>query len=265
MASGNQPFYVPIAPTPVATLTQYPLATSSTTSTGLKSAFVAPRVDESTPTIQKCGDMVPQKTSLPPNSVSSGLSVVVQDPSSAPPIVSLTETTPSLHSLGNMVPQSQSPLSAVVTQTPLTPAINMLPQIQSPSVVVVTQTPSIPTIHSSSCMVPQGQSAVTQTPPAQAIYSPGKILPQNQSSLVAIVSQAPSTPAINNIGNIVAQSQSPLSATMSQTPSTVSHNASSQVQGSLNMPPQNQLPMLSVSQRKECKLVWVNLCKLFSF
>ena len=252
MAAGNRSFYVPIRPKPPATITQYPLATSSTTSTGLKFAFVAPPMDlsisvaptQSTPTTQKCGDVVPQKTSLPPNSVSSGLSVAVQDPSSPFPIVSLTETTPSLHGPGNMVPQSQSPLSAVVTQTPLTPAINMVPQIQSP--FVVTQTPSIPTIHSSSCMVPQGQSAVTQTPPAQAIYSPGKILPQNQSPLVAVVSRAPSTPAINNIGNII-------------------HNASSQVQGSLNMPPQNQLPMLSVSQRKECKLVRVNLCKLFSF
>ena len=231
MAAGNRSFYVPIRPKPSATLTQYPLATSSTTSTGLTQVFVTSALDlsnlpirlaqtQSTPTVQNCSDMVAQTTLLPLTSVSSGLPVTAQDPSSASPIATLAETTSSLHSSGNIVPQSQSPSSAVITQNQSTTAV-----------------------HSSS-ILPQTQSLVSalmQTTLTPAIYSPGKILQQNQSSLVAAVSQTPLTPTINSTGYTVAQNQPSLSATISQTPSALSILRSGITLG------QNQLPSLAVA------------------
>ena len=133
MSGGNQRFYVPIAPKPPALQTRSQLSTSSVTGTvGSMSEINAPRMDLptlsipraqplSTPPVQKCNDMVLRMPLLPP----TGVSVTVQDPSSASSIVSMTETT-SLHSSGNMVPHSQSAQSQIstVTHTPLTPAIH---------------------------------------------------------------------------------------------------------------------------------------------
>ena len=257
IAGGKQPFYVPIAPKPPATLTQYPLATSSTTSTGLTQAFVASALDlsnlpilvqtQSTPTVQNCTDMVAQTTLLPSTGASSGLPVTAQDPLSASSIVTLTETTSSLRSSGNMVPQSQSPLSAVITQNQSTTAVHsstsILPQTQS-----VSQTPLTPAINNIGYTVARDQPSlsgtVSQISSAPSIPRSGNTLGQNQLQSSAVVLQSSSSPADPTIDDMVPQR--PL-----QTPPPiiiVSHNASSQpVQSSLNMPPQNQLPMLSIS------------------
>ena len=288
MASGNRAFYIPIAPKPPATLAQYPLATSSIASTGLTSSFVASALDlsnlpilltqtQSTPTVQNSSDMVAQTTLLPSTSVSAGLPVAVQDPSSASSIVTLNETTSSLHSSGNIVPQSQSPLSAVVTQNRSTPAVHsstsILPQTQSvvsalmqttstptiyssgkilqpnqsPLVTTVSQTSSTPAVNSPGKVLAQNQSAlaaaVPQTLSAPAVNSPGKILPQNQSSLVAAVSQTLSTPVIYSRGKILPQNQQSLVAAVSQTSLTPTINSSG------NMRPQSQsLLIAAVSQ-----------------
>ena len=238
MAAGNRPFYVPIAPKPPATLTQYPLATSSTSNTGLTQAVVASALDlsnlpillaqtQSTPTVQNCSDMVTQTTLLPSTGASSGLPVTAQDPSSASSIVTLTETTSSLHSSGNMVSQSQSPSSAVVTQNESTTAVHsstsILPQTQSPMSALM-QTTSTPAIYGSGKILRPSQSplvtAVSQTLSTPAVNSPGKILPQNQSSLAAAVPQTLSAPAFNSPGKIVPQNQLSLVAAVSQTLST---------------------------------------------
>ena len=252
MNGGNQPFYVPIAPKPTATLTQYPLATSSTTGTGLTSSFVASALDlsnlsillaqtQSTPTVQNCSDMVAQTTLLPSTSVSSGLAVAVQVPLSAPPTVTLAKTTQSLYNSGDIISQNQSPLLTVVAQNQTTPAVHsstsIVPQSQSP-VSAVMQTTSASAIYSPGKILPQNQSpflaAVSPTLSTPAIYSPGKILPQNQSPLVHVVSQTPLTPAINNTGKILPQNQFPLVAAVSQTPSTRAVNGTGKVL------PQNQ-------------------------
>ena len=205
---GNQPFYVPIAPKPTATLTQYPLATSSTTSIGLTQVFVTSALDlsnlpiclaqtQSTPTVQNCSNMVAQTTLLPLTSLPSGLAVAAQDPPSALPTATLTETTQSLNNSGDIISQNQSPLSAMVRQNQSTPAV-----------------------HSSTSILPQTQSPVSalmQKTSTPAIYHPGKILPQNQSSLVAAVSQTSSTPAVNSLGKILPQNQSALATADTQT------------------------------------------------
>ena len=268
MNGGNQSFYVPSAPKPPATLTQYPLPTSSTTSTGLMSSFVASALDlsnfsillaqtQSTPTVQNCSDMVAQTTLLPSTSVSSGLAVAVQDPLSASPIATLAETTQSLHNSGDIISQNQSPLSAVVAQNQTTPAVHsstsIVPQSQSP-VSAVMQTTSTPAIYSRGKILPQNQSpfvaAVSQTLSTPAIYSPGKILPQNQSPLVDVVSQTSSTASVYSPVKILPQNQSQLVAAVPQTPSTPAINSTGKIL------PQNQFPLVAaVSQTPSTRAV----------
>ena len=160
MSGGNQRFYVPIAPKPPALPTSGQLSTSSVTGTAWSMSEInAPPTDlptlsipcaqpQSTPPVQKCYDMVLQTPLLPP----TGVSVTVQDPSSASSIVSLTETS-SLYSSGNIISQTQS-LSTLVTQTSSTTSLycsgNMVPHSQSDQsqVSTVTHTPLTPAIHS---------------------------------------------------------------------------------------------------------------------
>ena len=226
ISRGNQP--VRIAPKPAATSTEYPLATSVLTSTGVMSTFdvqpmnlqiLVAQTQSTRPAAQKCGDTAVQRTLLPSPDVSSGLEVTAQNPSLASPVVSLSETTPSLQSSGNIVPQNQPPLAVV---TPSTSAIstsnNVVAQGQLP-VPVVIQNSSTQAIHSSGKSHTQSSLAVAvpQTPPTQAMYGVGKILPQNQSPLVAAVPQMSSTQAFYSPGKIPLQNQSPL---VPQTPPT---------------------------------------------
>ena len=270
MSGGNQPFYVPIAPKPPATLTQYPLAASSTTGPGLTSSFVASALDlsnlsillaqtQSTPTVQNCSNIVAQTTLLPSTSMPSGLAVAVQVPSSTPPTVTLTETTQSLHNSGDIISQNQSPVPTVITQNQSTPVVHsstrILPQSQSP-VSDLMQTTSTPAIYSSGKILPQNQSslvaAVSQTLSTPAIYSPGKILPQNQLSLVAAVSQTSLTPAVNSPGKILPQNQSSLVAAVSQTPSTPAINNTGKIL------PQNQSLLVgTLSQTSSTSAIYI--------
>ena len=220
MVGCKQPFYLPIAPKPAVTLTEYTLATSSMSRTGLMSTIVAPPLHS-----------VVQSPLLPSTSVTSGLPVTVQDFSSAPPVLSLTKTTPPLHSSSKMVLQNQSPLSTVVTQTPSTPVIysfgTLIPHTQSPA--AVSQTPSRPAIYSTGNMIAQSQlplsTVVLHTPSTPSIPDSGIILVQNQSALSAAVKEALSTPVTYSTGKMIPHVQSP--AAVSQTPSTPAINSAS--------------------------------------
>ena len=120
--------YVPILPKPAVMPTSCQVSSSSTTATAesmsatnrVFNSSVLPQTHSTCPPTQKYGDNVVQTTLLPSTSVSSGLPVPAQNPSSASPIVSFIEAAPSIHSSGNTVAQNQSSLSAVVTQTPST-------------------------------------------------------------------------------------------------------------------------------------------------
>ena len=217
MVGCKQPFYLPIAPKPAVTLTEYTLATSSMSRTGLMSTIVAPPLHS-----------VVQSPLLPSTSVTSGLPVTVQDFSSVPPVLSLTKTTPPLQ---KMVLKNQSPLSTVVTQTPSTPVIysfgTLILHTQSPA--AVSQTPSTPAIYCTGNMIAQSQlplsTVVLHTPSTPSIPDSGIILVQNQSALSAAVKEAISTPVTYSTGKMIPHVQSP--AAISQTPSTPAINSAS--------------------------------------
>lgn len=280
MVGVNQRIYLPIAPKPAATSTE---STPSVSRTGLMSTLVAPTLDlsnfsilltetQSSPSVQKCRNMVLQRPLIPSTSVTAELPVTVQDSSSAPPVLSLTKTTPPVHSSSKMVLQNQSPLSTVVTQTPSAPVIysfgKMIPHIQSPA--AVSQTPSTLAINNTGNVVSQSQLPLSTTAthsPSTPIPDPGNLLVQNQSALSAVVAQTPSTlatcrsngmvphiqspllaavsqtltaPGVNNTGPMVAQSRTPLSAIVSHTPPTPS------IPGTDDMPGKNQSPLSAV-------------------
>ena len=243
---------------------------------------------ETISSLHSSGNIVPQSQSPSSAVITQNQSTTAVDSSTSilPQTQSLmsalmqTTLTPAIYSPGKILQQNQSPLVDAVSQTSSTPSVNspgkILPQNQSALATADPQTLSAPAIYSPGKILPQNQSslvaAVSQTPLTSAINSTGYTVAQNQPSLSATISQTPPAPSILRSGNTLGQNQLPsLAVVLQSSPSPadpsfdgmvpqrplqtpppiiiVSHNASSQpVQSSLNMPPQNQVPMLSISQ-----------------
>ena len=231
---GNQRFYVPIAPKPVATVvpastkvatlpsitavspvatpTNYQLSASSDLETDsrtwtrsqqaldLSSSLISVAQAESTPENQNSSNIVTQMPLL--STVGSILSIPPVSPVQGPSSVSETATRPVVLNSDNTVAQNQLPASSIVNQSA-----------------------SIPAIHDS-----VGTNSLLQ--PSQRINSSVDMTPEEQLPTSAIISQTASRTPVNGSFNILSQRQPPAS-------STVSYIAP--VNGSFNILPQEQV------------------------
>ena len=258
---GNQRFYVPIAPKPVATVvpastkvatlpsitavssvatpTNYQLSASSDLETDsttwtrsqpaldLSSSLISVAQAKSTPENQNSSNLVTQMPLL--STVGSILSIPPVSPVQGPSSVSETATRPVVLNSDNTVAQNQLPASSIVNQSASIPAIHdsvgtnslLQPSRRSNSLVDMIPEEQLPT-----------SAIISQTASRTPVNGSFDILSQRQ--LATLVTNPLPTPSqlFNSSVNMAPQGQPPASPTVSYI---------APVNGSFNILPQQQV------------------------